>query len=102
MPAPWLQTSALARAQVSIGYNSDLNEFAAEAYIAPRTGAFEIYVDIGAPQGKQFVVKMFSKRLKGVWPHVGAVMKRIDQAFRESTAGVDISILEDKYRAKVV
>ena len=29
-------------------------------------------------------------------------MKRIDQAFRESTAGVDISILEDKYRAKVV
>ena len=78
VPAPWLQTTALVRAQVSIGYNRDLDEYEPEAIVVPRTGAFEIYVDIGAPQGKQCVVKMFSKRLKGVWPHVGAVMKRID------------------------
>lgn len=45
-----------------------------------RMAAFEVYANIGHPQGKLAIVHLFSKRLSGVWPHFSAVGSRAKRA----------------------
>ena len=62
--------------------------------------AFEIYANVGQPQGKTAIVHLFSKKLSGVWPHFSAVGSRAKRALQDSQSGEDLKELELRYTTK--
>ena len=52
--------------------------------VAGRMGTFEIYANLGAPQGKNIVVHIFSKQRSGLWPHFTAVANRAARGMKDS------------------
>ena len=75
---------------------------AATVSIAGRMGAFEVYANLGAPQGKVAIVHLFSKQRSGVWPNFPAVANRADRAMTESQEGASLQELEAKYTTRVL
>ena len=65
-------------------------------------GTFEVYANLGAPQGKVAIVHLFSKQRSGVWPNFPAVANRADRAMTESQEGASLQELEAKYTTRVL
>ena len=72
LPGSWLESPTLVGLQLK-EYPAANNP---EHSIDGRMATFEIYANIGHPQGKLAIVHLFSKRLSGVWPHFSAVGSR--------------------------
>ena len=70
--------------------------------IAGRMGSFEIYANLGAPQGKIAIVHLFSKQRSGVWPNFTAVANRAERAMSESQEGASLEELMAKYTTRVL
>ena len=68
--------------------------------IAGRMGTFEIYANLGAPQGRVAIVHLFSKQRSGVWPNFPAVANRADRGMSESEQGVSLQELEARYTTR--
>ena len=63
---------------------------------------FEVYANLGAPQGKLAIVHLFSKKQSGVWPNFTAVANRAARAMAESQEGASLQELEAKYTTRVL
>jgi len=64
-------------------------------------GALEVYANIGQPQGKIYIVKLFSKRSSGVWPNINAVRDRAFKAMEEAAdPNILLTNLGGKYESK--
>ena len=70
--------------------------------IAGRMGTFEIYANLGSPQGKVAIVHLFSKQRSGMWPNFSAVANRATRGMTESEEGVSLQELEAKYTTRVL
>ena len=70
--------------------------------IAGRMGTFEIYANLGAPQGKVAIVHIFSKQRSGIWPNFTAVANRAARGMTESQDGASLQELEAKYTTRVL
>lgn len=68
--------------------------------IAGRMGTFEIYANLGAPQGRVAIVHLFSKQRSGVWPNFPAVANRAARGMSESEQGASLQELEAKYTTR--
>ena len=68
--------------------------------ITPRLGAFELFVNIGEPQGETVVVNLFSKKISGEWPLIKTVAKRALTAIAQIESGADIREIEAEYSCK--
>ena len=68
--------------------------------ITPRVGAFELFVNIGEPQGKTVVVNLFSKKISGEWPLIKTVAKRALTAIAQIESGADLREIEAEYTIK--
>ena len=68
--------------------------------IAGRMGTFEIYANLGAPQGKTIVVHLFSKQRSGLWPNFTAVAARANKAMNDSQQGATAQQLENDYTTR--
>ena len=75
--------------------NSHLND------VNPRMGSFELYANLGYPQGKVHIVHLFSKKKSGYWPNFDAVANRALRAMAESEQGVSLQELEEKYTTRI-
>ena len=69
--------------------------------VAGRMGTFEVYGNLGEPQGKTAIVLMFSKKNSGMWPHFAAVGGRASRAIEEATNNGDLRELEEKYTTRI-
>ena len=65
-------------------------------------GTFEVYANMGAPQGKVAIVHLFSKLRSGMWPNFAAVSNRATRGMTESEQGVSLQELEAKYTTRVL
>ena len=68
--------------------------------IAGRMGTFEIYANLGAPQGRVAIVHLFSKQRSGFWPNFPAVANRAARGMSESEQGASLQELEAKYTTR--
>ena len=68
--------------------------------IAGRMGTFEIYANLGAPQGRVAIVHLFSKKRSGVWPNFSAVANRAARGMAESEQGASLQELEARYTTR--
>ena len=64
-------------------------------------GSFEIYANLGCPQGKVSIVHLFSKKNTGMWPNFTAAANRALKAMSDSEQGADLQELEQKYTTRV-
>ena len=80
LPGSWLDSPTVACLQ----FNDFPSRDAPTIGIAGRMATFEIYANIGQPQGKTAIVLLFSKKLGGVWPHFSSVGARAQRAMEES------------------
>lgn len=68
--------------------------------VAGRMGTFEVYANLGAPQGKNIVVHIFSKQRSGLWPHFTAVANRATRGMKDSEQGASAQQLENDYTTR--
>ena len=97
VPGHWLQAPVIGALQFE-----EYPDFAAASVaLAPRLGTFEVFANIGAPQGKTAIVHFFSKAKCGMWPSFAVLGRRAKAAIAEASAdGADLRELEWKYTAK--
>ena len=68
--------------------------------IEGRMGSFEVFANLGEPQGKIAIVHLFSKRMSGMWPHFSAVGNRATGAITEAADNGDLKELAEKYTTR--
>ena len=74
IPASWRNLPSIkANLKIEKGSYSDETDTYA---INPRLGAFEVFINIGLPQGSARIVQLFSKHHGGIWPRIPTVADR--------------------------
>ena len=86
IPGAWLESPAAAALQ----YDEYPDPAASQIKIAGRMATFEVYANIGQPQGKTAVILLFSKKMSGFWPHFSAVGSRAAKVMAESENNGDL------------
>ena len=80
VPGAWLSQKPMNALQF-IDYPSIEAE---RVTIAGRMGTFEVYANLGAPQGKNIIIHLFSKQRSGLWPHFASVANRANRGMDDS------------------
>ena len=95
VPGSWLGAPLIQSLQIDFqDPNSD------KVAVRGRMATFEIYANLGAPQGKTAIVHLFSKLLSGYWPNFEAAANRSLRAMSESEQGASLQELEQKYTTR--
>ena len=96
VPGAWLSQKPMTALQ----FNEYPSMEAMMVWIAGRMGTFEVYANLGAPQGKIIVVHLFSKQRSGLWPHFTSVANRANRGMDDSAQGANAQQLENDYTTR--